>query len=73
LGNKVVIGFLDRIKGVVHKEAHRWVSIPIHVETIKEVDVDEKNISLLCVMGLHRKNIKKELDWYLSREIVDKF
>jgi nickel-dependent lactate racemase len=72
-GDKVVIGFPDRVKGGVHEEAHRKVAIPIIIEHLKEAGVKEKDISLLCIQGLHRKNTKEELDWYLGEDIVERF
>ncbi|WP_338833072.1 Lactate racemase [Moorella humiferrea] len=72
-GSKVVIAFPDRVKGGAHPRAHRRVCIPIIVEELKKAGVEDKDIKLICAMGLHRKNTKEELYWYLGREIVDAF
>lgn len=72
-GSKVVIAFPDRVKGGAHALAHRRVCIPIIVEELKKAGVEDKDIKLICAMGLHRKNTKEELYWYLGREIVDAF
>ncbi|MDI6870147.1 MAG: lactate racemase domain-containing protein [Bacillota bacterium] len=72
-GMKVVISFPDRVKGGAHATAHRRVSIPIIVEELLAAGVREKDITLLCAIGLHRKNTKGELEWYLGSEIVDRF
>ena len=32
-----------------------------------------ENITLLCCMGLHRKNTLEEWYWYLGKDIVDRF
>ena len=32
-----------------------------------------ENITLVCAMGLHRKNTLEEWYWYLGKEIVDRF
>lgn len=72
-GMKVVIAFPDRVKGGVHERTHRRVSIPIIVRKLREAGVNEHDITLLCANGLHRKNTKQELYWYLGREIVDAF
>lgn len=72
-GSRVVITFPDRVKGGVHPGSHRRVCIPIIVEELKKAGVEDKDIRLICAMGLHRKNTKEELYWYLGRDIVDAF
>ncbi len=72
-GDKVVIAFPDRVKGGAHPQAHRRVAIPLIVETLQEAGIKLEDISLLCAMGLHRKNTLEELYWYLGQEIVDAF
>jgi nickel-dependent lactate racemase len=69
----VVIGFPDRVKGGVHSNCHRKVAIPMIVEELLKGDTPLENISLLCCMGLHRKNTLEEWYWYLGKEIVDQF
>jgi nickel-dependent lactate racemase len=72
-GDKVVIAFPDRVKGGAHAKAHRRVSIPLLIEILQEAGVELEDISLLCAMGLHRKNTLAELYWYLGKDIVDAF
>ena len=72
-GQKVVIAFPDRVKGGAHPRAHRRVAIPLIVETLRGVGVELKDITLLCAVGLHRKNTLEELYWYLGKDIVDAF
>ncbi len=72
-GDKVVIAFPDRVKGGAHPQAHRRVAIPLIVETLREAGVALDDISLLCAMGLHRKNTLEEMYWYLGKDIVDAF
>jgi len=72
-GDQVVIAFPDRVKGGAHPRAHRRVSIPLMLEALLDAGVKLDNITLLCAMGLHRKNTLEELYWYLGREIVDAF
>jgi nickel-dependent lactate racemase len=72
-GDRVVIAFPDRVKGGAHRRAHRRVSIPLTVGTLQDSGVELNDITLLCAMGLHRKNTLEELYWYLGREIVDAF
>lgn len=73
LGSKVVIGFPDRVKGGFHETSHRRVSIPLVLEELKAAGVDERDIKLVCGIGLHRKNLREEFEAYLGREIVDRF
>jgi len=70
---KAVIGFPDRVKGGAHKEAHRRIAIPMIIEDLIKGGTKLENISLLCCMGLHRKNTLEEWYWYLGKDIVDKF
>jgi lactate racemase len=70
---KVVIGFPDRVKGGVHPTCHRKVAIPLIVEELLKGGTKIENITLLCCMGLHRKNTLEEWNWYLGKEIVDRF
>ena len=53
---RVVIAFPDRVKGGAHPKAHRRVAIPLIVEQLLEGGTKLENITLLCAMGLHRKN-----------------
>jgi nickel-dependent lactate racemase len=72
-GKKAVIGFPDRVKGGVHPTCHRKVAIPLIVEELLKGGTKIENITLLCCMGLHRKNTLEEWYWYLGRDIVDRF
>ena len=70
---KVVIGFPDRVKGGVHATCHRKVAIPLIVEELLKGGTKIEHITLLCCMGLHRKNTLEEWHWYLGKDIVDRF
>ncbi|MEW6226550.1 MAG: lactate racemase domain-containing protein [Bacillota bacterium] len=72
-GSKVVIAFPDRVKGGTHGRSHRRVAIPLIIAELKRAGVLERDIKLLCAIGLHRKNTKQELYWYLGKDIVDEF
>jgi len=72
-GKRVVIGFPDRVKGGVQPNCHRRVAIPLIVEELLKGGTKLENITLLCCMGLHRKNTLEEWYWYLGKEIVDQF
>jgi nickel-dependent lactate racemase len=70
---KVVIGFPDRVKGGAQRFAHRRTAIPLIVEELLAGGTKLENITLLCCMGLHRKNTLAEFYQYLGRDIVDRF
>lgn len=72
-GDKVVIAFPDRVKGGEHPRAHRRVSIPMMIEALQGAGVESNNVTLVCAVGLHRKNTLEELYGYLGKEIVDAF
>jgi len=72
-GAKVVIAFPDRVKGGFHATSHRQVTIPLLVKELTAAGVQEKDIKLICAIGLHRKNHAREFEAYLGREIVENF
>ncbi|MDQ3397405.1 MAG: lactate racemase domain-containing protein [Deinococcota bacterium] len=71
--SKVTIGFPDRVKGGFHDTAHRRVAIPLMLEELKHAGVKDKNITLVCGIGLHRKNTMDEFVQYLGEDIVTRF
>ena len=72
-GKKIVISFPDRVKGGAHPKSHRRVAIPLIVEELIKGGASLENITLLCAVGLHRKNTLEEWYGYLGKEIVDQF
>lgn len=72
-GKKVVVGFPDRVKGGAQPTSHRRVSIPLIVEELLAGGTRLEDITLLCAIGLHRKNTLEEWYAYLGRAIVDRF
>ena len=70
---KIAIAFPDRVKGGVHPTCHRRVAIPMVIEDLLKGGAKLENITLLCAIGLHRKNTLEEWYWYLGKEIVDQF
>lgn len=72
-GKKIVIGFPDRVKGGVHSNCHRRVAIPLILKELMKGGARIEDITLLCCMGLHRKNTLEEWYWYLGKDIVDQF
>ncbi len=72
-GSRVVIAFPDRVKGGNHATSHRQVVIPLLVDELVAAGVDEQDITLICAIGLHRKNTDDEFRAYLGDAIVDRF
>jgi nickel-dependent lactate racemase len=72
-GRRAVIGFPDRVKGGAQPKSHRRTAIPLIVEELLAGGMRPENVTLLCAMGLHRKNTLEEWYAYLGREIVDRF
>jgi len=72
-GKKAIILCPDRVKGGVHKYAHRKVCIPLIIQELEQGGIKKKDITLMICGGLHRKNTKEELDWYLGENIVNYF
>lgn len=72
-GSKVVIAFPDRVKGGNHERSHRRVAIPIILEELRKAGVEEKDIKLICAVGLHKKNTKQEMMSYLGKDLVEEF
>jgi nickel-dependent lactate racemase len=72
-GKKVVIGFPDRVKGGFQAHSHRRTAIPLIIEELLKGGTRLEDITLLCAVGLHRKNTLEEWYAYLGREIVDRF
>lgn len=70
-GYRVVVAFPDRVKGGAHPRAHRRVSIPMILKALEDAGVESNNVTLVCAVGLHRKNTLEELYGYLGKEIVD--
>ena len=68
--SKVVIVFPDRVKGGFHPTAHRRVTIPLIMEELAAAGVPEENVTLICAIGLHRKNRREEFVEYLGRDIA---
>ena len=57
---KIVIAFPDRVKGGVHPTCHRRVAIPMIIEDLLKGGAKLENITLVCAIGLHRKNTLEE-------------
>lgn len=69
-GSKVCIAFPDRVKGGAHPTAHRRVSIPLLFEHLDRAGVRRSDVTLVCAIGLHRKNSRDEMAAYLGDDVV---
>lgn len=72
-GSTVAIAFPDRVKGGSHEAAHRKVALPILLEALAEAGVRERDVELVCAVGLHRKNTREEMAAYLPEEVLTRF
>lgn len=72
-GSKVLIAFPDRVKGGSHETAHRRVAIPLVLEELERAGVRDEDITLVCAIGLHRKNYWTEFRDYLGPEVAQRF
>jgi lactate racemase len=71
--SRVVIGFPDRVKGGAHATAHRRVAIPLILDELARAGVADERITLVCGIGLHRKNTMEEFASYLGAGVVRRF
>lgn len=71
-GSKVVIAFPDRVKGGAHVTSHRKVTILQLLDRLEAASVAATDISLVCAIGLHRKNSPEDIRAYLGDEIMDR-
>ncbi len=69
----VAIVFPDRVKGGFQETSHRKIAIPLIIEECISAGVAERNISLICSNGLHRKMRAGELREILGGDIYNRF
>lgn len=72
-GKKVAIAFPDRVKGGIHPLSHRKTALPILLEELAAAGMHKADITLICAVGLHRKNTREEMAQYLPEEVLDQF
>jgi lactate racemase len=70
---RVVIAFPDRVKGGTHVHAHRRTALPLVLDALDRAGVPRDGLTLVCAMGLHRKNTREEMAAYLPAAILDRF
>lgn len=69
-GQRVTIAFPDRVKGGQHETAHRRVVLPQLLDDLEKAGVSPADITLVCAIGLHRKNRWEEFGAYLGAETM---
>ena len=71
-GDQVTIAFPDRVKGGTHATAHRRVTIPLLLDELEAAGVRSSDITLVCAIGLHRKNTEAEFAAMLGEEVLSR-
>lgn len=71
-GDRVAIGFPDRVKGGTHDLAHRKVAIPMILDRLRTAGVRDEDITMICAIGLHRKNTEEEMRSYLPDVVFER-
>lgn len=69
-GSTVTIAVPDRVKGGAHATAHRRVTLTILLDELAVAGVRPADITVVCAIGLHRKNRRDELEAYLGAETL---
>jgi len=65
-GSTVTIAVPDRVKGGAHATAHRRVALPALLDALEGAGVRTSDVTVVCAIGLHRKNRRDELEAYLG-------
>lgn len=71
-GSKITIAFPDRVKGGVQETAHRRVTVPLVLDELERAGVRAGDITLVCAIGLHRKNTIEEFAALLGPNVLDR-
>ncbi len=71
--SRVVIGFPDRVKGGAHATSHRRVAVPLILDELERAGVKDERITLVCGIGLHRKNTMEEMSALLGADVARRF
>ncbi len=71
-GDTVTVAFPDRVKGGAHDTAHRKVVLPLLLDELEKAGVANRDIRLVCAIGLHRKNRREEFAGYLGEQVLDR-
>jgi hypothetical protein len=71
-GSSVTIAFPDRVKGGAHATAHRRTTLRLLLDELAAAGVALRDVTLVCAIGLHRKNRREEFESYLGRETLER-
>jgi nickel-dependent lactate racemase len=71
-GDKITIAFPDRVKGGVQDTAHRRVTVPLVLDELERAGVRSGDITLVCAIGLHRKNTAQEFAELLGEDVLSR-
>ena len=67
-GSTVTIAFPDRVKGGVQATSHRKTALRVLFDELEHAGVRLADVTLVCAIGLHRKNYAHEFAGYLGEE-----
>lgn len=69
-GSKITIAFPDRVKGGTQETAHRKVTTALLLDELEAAGVRLADVTLVCAIGLHRKNTDDEFAELLGADTV---
>lgn len=69
-GSRVTIAVPDRVKGGTHPTAHRKVTVPLLLDELDRAGVRPADVTVVCAIGLHRKNTRAELGDLLGEDVM---
>ena len=67
-GSTVTIAFPDRVKGGAQPTSHRKTALRVLLDELEHAGVRLSDVTLVCAIGLHRKNYAYEFAGYLGEE-----
>ncbi len=69
---RVTIAIPDRVKGGTQPTAHRRVATALLLDELEQSGVRLRDVTLVCAIGLHRKNRPEEFASFLGAETIDR-
>lgn len=71
-GSVVTVSFPDRVKGGAHATAHRRLALTAVLDELARAGVRDADITVVCAIGLHRKNRIEEITEHLGESLVQR-
>lgn len=71
-GSTVTIAFPDRVKGGSHETSHRRMALRVLLDELLRAGVRLADVTLVCAIGLHRKNHSSEFESYLGADNLER-